>query len=145
MPTIKTVIVDDHEIIRASLRLVLQLQPDIEIVGEAEDVDQAIAVCETAGPDVVLLNIDVTPPALHEFVGQLQASNPNRAVLVMSSDESEPFVFGMLGAGAAGYLPLRASPVELVGAVRSVSLGSAYVYAAILRTLAGASRELPLD
>jgi two-component system response regulator NreC len=133
--TIKIILVDDHEIVRAGLRMLLQAQTDIEIVGEAENGLQAMQLCHEKKPDVVIM--DITMPGLSglETTRLLKQQCPTTAVLALTIHEGEQYFFEMLNAGASGYVPKRAAPTDLVAAIRAVNAGEVYLHPSVAKTL----------
>jgi two-component system response regulator NreC len=133
--TIKIVLVDDHEIVRAGLRMLIQAQPDMEIVGEAENGQQALDLCGQALPDVVIM--DITMPGLSglEVTRQLKQQSPDTNVLALTIHEGEQYFFEMLNAGASGYVPKRAAPTDLVNAIRAVHSGEVYLHPSVAKAL----------
>jgi two-component system response regulator NreC len=133
--TIKIVLVDDHEIVRAGLRMLLGSHTDIEIIGEAENGQQALQLCQKNPPDVVIM--DITMPGLSglEVTRQIKQQCPNTAVLALTIHEGEQYFFEMLNAGASGYVPKRAAPTDLVAAIRAVYAGEVYLHPSVAKTL----------
>lgn len=124
---IRVLLVDDQDLVRYGLRLVLEVQPDIEVVAEASDGADALRAARGHAPDVVLM--DVRMPGMDgiEATRQLAAAHPKTRVLVLTTYDLDEFAFGALQAGAAGFLLKNTRPDELVGAVRSVVTGDAVV------------------
>ena len=124
---IRVLLVDDQELIRYGLRLVLDAQPDIEVVAEAADGAEALRAARQLQPDVVLM--DVRMPGMDgiEATKQLSATLPDVRVLVLTTYDRDEFAFGALQAGAAGFLLKNTRPDELVAAVRTVRTGDAVV------------------
>ena len=124
---IRVLLVDDQELIRYGLRMVLDAQPDIEVVAEAADGAEAVNTARRLLPDVVLM--DVRMPGMDgiEATKQLSAALPNVRVLVLTTYDRDEFAFGALQAGAAGFLLKNTRPDELVAAVRTVRTGDAVV------------------
>lgn len=124
---IRVLLVDDQDLVRYGLRLVLEVQPDIEVVAEASDGADALRAARGHAPDVVLM--DVRMPGMDgiEATRQLTAAHPKTRVLVLTTYDLDEFAFGALQAGAAGFLLKNTRPDELVGAVRSVVTGDAVV------------------
>ncbi len=133
--TIKIILVDDHEIVRAGLRMLLQAQTDIEIAGEAENGTQALELCQKYSPDVVIM--DITMPGMSglEVTRQVKQLCPNAAVLALTIHEGEQYFFEMLNAGASGYVPKRAAPDDLVNAIRAVHSGEVYLHPSVAKAL----------
>lgn len=133
--SIKIVLVDDHEIVRAGLRLLIQAQGDMEIVGEAENGQQAIELCRKASPDVVVMDITMPGPSGLEVTRQIKQQYPDINVLALTIHEGEQYFFEMLNAGASGYVPKRAAPTDLVAAIRAVYSGEVYLHPSVAKTL----------
>ena len=135
--TIKIILVDDHEIVRAGLRMLLQSQEDIEIVGEADNGLQAMEICNQKRPDVVIM--DITMPGMSglEVTRQIKQQCPSTAVLALTIHEGEQYFFEMLNAGASGYVPKRAAPTDLVTAIRAVNAGEVYLHPSVAKALVG--------
>ena len=136
--SIRVLIVDDHAVVRAGLRLLLDAQDDIETVGEAGDAREAIFEARSTKPDVVLMDvvlggrsgIEVTPELLHE--------QPETRVLVLSMQDDPRYVREAFAAGAHGYVLKEAADAELVTAVREVARGGRYVHPALGARMAAA-------
>ena len=135
MTRVRLLLVDDHTLVRAGIRGLLQELPDIEVVGEAEDGHEAIEKCETLSPDLVLM--DVSMPRLNGLDAAARLvtlPNPPR-VIVLSMHNSEEYVLRALRAGCAGYLLKRSAVSELEVAVRAVAKGETYLSPAVSKQL----------
>lgn len=124
---IRVLLVDDQELIRYGLRLVLEAQPDIVVVGEASEGDEAIRAATRLRPDVVLMDVRMPGTDGIEATRRLAARLPETRVVVLTTYDLDEFAFGALRAGAAGFLLKNTRPDELVGAVRAVHTGDAVV------------------
>ena len=124
---ISVLIVDDHALFRAGLRCRLELEQDITPVGEAATAAQAVSKARTLQPDLVLLDLLLPGTSGHEAIPELAKVSPRSRVLVVSSQAAPSSVRQALSAGAAGYVPKRASDQELVAAIRQVAAGEGYV------------------
>jgi two-component system response regulator NreC len=135
MERIRLLLVDDHEVVRAGLRMLLGAEPDMEIVGEAGSGEGAQELARSLRPDVVLM--DVAMPGLGgiEATRRIKAASPGVAVLALTMHEDEQYFFEMLNAGAAGYVPKRAAPDDLASAIRAVSRGEVFTYPSLARVL----------
>jgi two-component system, NarL family, response regulator NreC len=139
--SIKVLIVDDHAVVRAGLRLLLEAEEDIEVVGEAGTAREAIFEVRSSEPDVVLMDvvmpggsgIDATPRVLHE--------RPEARVLVLSMQDDPSYVREAFEAGASGYVLKEAADAEVVAAVREVAGGRSYVNPALGARLVAADSE----
>jgi RNA polymerase sigma factor (sigma-70 family) len=125
--TTRVLLVDDHELLRAGLRSRLEKEPEIEVVGEADSAERAIILARALQPDLVLLDLLLPRRNGLEAIPELIRVAPDARVIVVSSQTAASSVRRALTAGAAGYLPKRASDGELVAAIRQVSAGSRYV------------------
>jgi two-component system response regulator NreC len=138
---IKVLVVDDHAVVRSGLKLLLDTQDDIEVVGEAGDAKGAVFEARSSKPDVILLDvvmpgssgIEVTPQLLHE--------QPEAKVLILSMQDDPRYVREAFEAGAAGYVLKEAADSEVVAAVREVAGGGRYVNPALGARLVAADTE----
>ena len=139
---IRVLIVDDHAVVRQGLRTFLELQEDIEVVGEAADGEAALEAVAALQPDVVLL--DLVMPRLDGVatIERLRAIGSPARVIVLTSFLDEDKVLPAIRAGAAGYLLKDVEPAELVGAIRTVDGGDALLHPAVA---ARVLRELSSD
>lgn len=135
MAKIKLLLVDDHQIVRAGLRMLFQAEKDMEIVGEVSSGEEALKVVCQLKPDVVLM--DVAMPGLSgiEATRRIKEAYPEVAVLALTMHEDEQYFFKMLNAGASGYIPKRAAPDDLVSAIRVVSQGNVFLYPTLAKFL----------
>jgi two-component system response regulator NreC len=124
---IRVLLADDHTILRAGLKIMLNIQPDIEVIGEASDGKQAIAEAQRLAPDVILM--DITMPECNgiEATRQVKRLLPETRVLVLTMHENEEYLFQVLRAGASGYILKEAADTELISAIRSVYAGRFYL------------------
>ena len=128
---IRIVLVDDHAILRQGLRRLLEDEPDLEVVGEAGNGLEAVAVARALAPDLVLM--EAVMPRLNgiEAAKQIKQSNPATAILALSAYDDDRYVLGLLEAGAAGYLLKSSTAQELVHAIRAVHAGEAVLHPAV--------------
>ncbi len=139
--SIRIVLVDDHAILRSGLRRVLDAEPDLEVVGEADSADRAVFETISTKPDVVVM--DVVMPGKSGIEGTpavLQAA-PDVKVLVLSMQDDPHYVREAFAAGAAGYVLKEAADTEVVGAIRAVAAGERYVHPALGARLVAADAE----
>lgn len=132
---IKLLLVDDHAVVRSGLRMLLEAQTDLLIVGEAETGREAIEQVKQLQPTVVLM--DVQMPDLNgiEATRRIKASYPQVGILALTMYEDDQYFFEMLKAGASGYVPKRAAPDELIRAIRTVSRGEVFLYPSLAARL----------
>jgi two-component system, NarL family, response regulator NreC len=124
---IRVLLADDHTILRAGLKMMLNAQPDIETIGEASDGKQAISEAERLSPDVIIM--DITMPECNgiEATRQIKRLLPDVRVLILTMHENEEYLFQTLRAGAAGYMLKEAADTDLISAIRVVSGGRFYL------------------
>jgi two-component system response regulator NreC len=135
MSKIKLLLADDHAVVRSGLRMLLEVQPDIDIVGEAESGTEAVEKTRSLKPDIVLMDIQM--PGLNgiEATKQIKILAPDTAVLALTMYEDDQYFFEMLHAGASGYVPKKAAPDELLTAIRAVGKGEVYLYPSLASRL----------
>jgi len=133
---VRIVLADDHTIMRNGLRLLLERQPDLSVVGEANDGREALAVTRRLAPDVVIM--DIAMPLLNgiEAAQRISAESPNAAVLILSMHADESYILRSLKAGARGYLLKDSAEADLIQAVRAIHSGKAFFSPAVSRVLA---------
>ena len=133
MDKIRVLIADDHAVVREGTRQILEQEPDITVLGEAADGEEAIRLAGTDQPDVVIM--DVSMPRVDGITAtkQIKAKYPKIAVLVLSAYDDDQFVFSLLEAGAAGYLLKSVRGHELVEAIRAVHAGESVLHPAVAR------------
>ncbi len=140
-PKIRVLIVDDHAVVRSGLRLLLDKERDIEVVGEAGDVRSAVLEVRAAKPDVVLMDVVMPGQSGIEGVPAVLKEAPKAAVLILSMQDDPQYVRQAFGAGASGYVLKEAVDTDVVGAVREVAAGGRYVHPALGARLAVAEAE----
>ena len=135
METLRVLIADDHAIVRAGIRLLLDSQEGIEIVGEAKDGAEAVAKTRELAPDVVLM--DVAMPGLSglEATREIRQTNPDTRVLMLTMHDDEEYFFQAVSLGASGYILKEATPEEVVTAIRIVSRGGVAFHPSLGRKL----------
>ncbi|MGB9724071.1 MAG: response regulator [Chloroflexia bacterium] len=140
---IRVLIADDHAILRSGLRLLLETQPDMEVVGEAGSAEEAVALEARLRPDVVLM--DLTLPARPgaaggapdglEAIRRIRASRPEARVLVLTMHDDEGYLRAVLEAGGVGYVLKQAADTELLSAIRIARQGGTYLHPSHARLL----------
>ncbi len=135
MRKIRTLIVDDHAIVREGVRMILSTHPDIQVVGEASNGEQAVSLAQTLRPDVVVM--DISMPGMNgiEATQQIRQRAAEVNVLALTMHEDDHYVFQLLKAGAAGYVLKRAAATDLVDAVRAAARGEAFLYPSVAKTV----------
>jgi two-component system response regulator NreC len=135
MSKIRLLLVDDHQIVRAGLRMLFQAEKDMEIIGEVGSGEEALTAVRTLKPDVVLMDVVMAGMSGIEATRRIKEANPDVAVLALTMHEDEQYFFEMLSAGASGYIPKRAAPDDLVSAIRVVSQGNVFLYPTLAKLL----------
>lgn len=135
MPITQILLIDDHAVLRAGLRLLLDSQPDMRVVGEAGEAGEALALAGRLRPDLILL--DLTLPGLSGIAAlpALRQAAPAARILVLTMHDDESYLKQALRGGAAGYVLKKAADGELLSAVRAVMRGEVYVHPALTRAL----------
>ena len=137
MEKIRILIVDDHPVVRAGLRTLLSGQPDMEVVGEANDGATAVERAEELMPDVVVMDITMGGMGGLEATHNIKARVPQTKVLVLTIHKSVEYLRRALEAGATGYVLKQAADTELAVAIRVVYRGEIFVYPVFTRVLLG--------
>src|SRR6266850_2770260 len=135
MGVISVLLADDHAVVRQGLKMLLQTEAGIEIVGEAENGEQAVALAEKLRPAIVLM--DIAMPLLNgaQASREIQKASPSTRVLVLSSYSDDGIVDDLLQAGAGGYLVKWAAATEVIKAIREVHGGNQYFSPEIAKRL----------
>jgi two-component system response regulator NreC len=135
MDKIKLLLVDDHAVVRSGLRMLLETQSDIHIVGEAETGMQAIALARQLKPDVTVMDITLPDISGIEATRNIHECCPDIAIVALTIHEDEQYFFEMLAAGATGYVPKRAAPEDLLSAIRSAYRHEVFLYPSLAKAL----------
>ncbi len=131
----KILIADDHGIVRGGLRLLLDRQPDLEVVAEATDGVEAVEQAQATRPDLCVLDVSMPRLTGLQAARQIKAHLPDTQVLMLSMHDDERYVFDALQAGASGYVLKRDVDEALLDAVRAVGRDEAFVTGAVERSL----------
>lgn len=143
--TIRVILADDHAVVRAGLKAVLGASPDIEVIGEAADGADAVALVERLHPDVVIMDLSMDQMDGATATRLIVEKNPRARVLVLTMHAEEDYLLPVIEAGAAGYLMKNAADRELVDAVRIVARGDMFIRPSATRILArGIGKTDPL-
>jgi DNA-binding NarL/FixJ family response regulator len=135
MKSIRVLLADDHKLIRAGLRLVVDQQPDLSVVGEADDGRQAVELAKLLKPDVVVMDIGMPNLNGIEAARQIRGIDPDAAVVMLSMHSDEGYVLRALGAGARAYLLKDSATTDLVQAIRAVVEGKSFFSPAVSKVL----------
>jgi two-component system response regulator NreC len=139
--SIRVLLVDDHAILRAGLRRVLEAEDDIEVVAEAESGERAVFEAISAKPDVAVLDVVMPGKSGIDVAPQLLELVPELKILVLSMQDDPRYVRAAFEAGASGYVLKEAADTEVVGAVRVVAAGERYVHPTLGARLVAAEVE----
>jgi DNA-binding NarL/FixJ family response regulator len=132
---VKVLIADDHGIVRAGVKLLLDRQPDIEVVAEAEDGVDALEKVIEYRPDVAVLDVSMPRMTGLQATHEIKQQVPETQVLILSMHDDERYLFEALRVGAAGYVLKRAADQDLVDAVRAAGRGEPFLTASAQQTL----------
>jgi two-component system response regulator NreC len=131
----KVLVVDDHEVVRQGIKMVLETDPELEVVGEAASGEDAIDRVRDLHPNVVVMDIGMPGLSGFEATRRIRQSNPDVQVLALTVHDSEAYVFQMLQAGATGYIVKRAPAVEVIQAVKRAYRGEAVLHPSVAKLL----------
>jgi two-component system response regulator NreC len=131
----RLLLVDDHAVVRSGLRMLLENEVDVEIIGEAGTAGEALASAADLKPDVILMDIGLPDKSGIEATRDIKAQFPKMAIVALTIHEDEEYFFKMLEAGASGYVPKRAAPEELLTAIRAAAHGEVYLYPTMAKLL----------
>lgn len=135
MSQIRILLVDDHAVVRAGLRMLLATDKALEIIGEAENGVEGVRTACELRPDVVLMDISMPDMNGIEATRRIKAQCPEIAVLALTMYEDDQYFFEMLAAGASGYVPKRAAPNDLISAIHAVYAGGMFLFPSVARLL----------
>jgi two-component system response regulator NreC len=134
---VRVLICEDHSIVRDGLRMLLESQPDLEVVGEASNGREAVAQARETRPDVVIMDVSMPELSGLEATRLIKSERPEVQVLVLTMYESDEYFFRALEAGASGYVLKKAATQDLITATRAVARGEAFLYPSVAKKLVG--------
>jgi two-component system response regulator NreC len=135
MSPVRVLLCDDHAVVRAGLRMLLSADPELLIVGEAENGAQGMRMARDLAPDVILMDISMPDMNGIEATRRIKELCPDVAVLALTMHEDDQYFFEMLAAGASGYIPKRAAPNDLIAAIHAVRSGGVFLFPSVARAL----------
>lgn len=135
MNKIRLLVADDHAVLRAGLRVLLNAQPDMEVVGEAGDGQEAVCKARELKPDIVLLDITMPGKGGLEVIAEIIEENPGIKVLVLTMHDDESYLKKVLKSGASGYVLKKVADTELLSAIRSIARGEMFLDSSMARVL----------
>ena len=133
--TIRLLLVDDHAVVRSGLRMLLENERDVEIVGEAASASEAMESAMRLKPTVILMDIGLPDLSGIDATREIKKRSPEVSIVALTIHEDEEYFFKMLEAGASGYVPKRAAPEELLTAIRAAASGQVYLYPSLAKLL----------
>jgi two-component system response regulator NreC len=133
--TTRILLVDDHAVVRSGLRMLLENERDVEIIGEAASAHEAIEAAMALRPNVILMDIGLPDLSGIDATREIKKRVPEAAIVALTIHEDEEYFFKMLEAGATGYVPKRAAPDELLTAIRAAATGQVYLYPSLAKLL----------
>jgi two-component system invasion response regulator UvrY len=147
---IKVLLADDHSIVRAGLRRIVEESGDMEVIAEASDGGEAIQFVRETRPDVAVIDISMPGVDGLEVITQLQVQDPKLPILILTMHEEGQYVVRAIQAGAMGYITKQSAPEQLVNAIRKVNAGQRYLTDEAAEALAlcvakGSIGQAPLD
>lgn len=131
----RILLVDDHEVVRTGLRMLLQDKPDMTIAGEASTGEEAIALTRELQPDVVVMDLTLPDLSGIDVTRIIKEELPQVAIVALTIHEDQQYFFEMLKAGASGYVPKRAAPEDLISAIRAAFQGEVFIFPSLARNL----------
>ncbi len=135
MQKIRCLLADDHGIVREGVRLLLEGQSDLEVVGEASEAREAVRLAWELSPDVALVDLCMDGTAGLDVIREIKRLGGRTAVVALSMQDCDEQVLRVLEAGAAGFVPKRAAPADLIAAVRAVHRDGAFLHPSAARAL----------
>lgn len=133
--TTRLLLVDDHAVVRSGLRMLLENERDVEIIGEAATAAEALEAALRLKPNVILMDIGLPDMSGIDATREIKKRCPEVSIVALTIHEDEEYFFKMLEAGASGYVPKRAAPEELVTAIRAAATGQVYLYPSLAKLL----------
>lgn len=124
---LKVLLADDHKLLRSGLRLLLQRNPNMQVVGEAADGEQAIQLFEQLHPDMLLLDLSMPHMDGIECLKEIKSRDPEAKVIVLTMHEDENYIKRAMEAGASAYVPKSAADTDLFKAIEAVQAGGIYL------------------
>jgi len=131
----RLLLVDDHAVVRSGLKMLLENERDVEIVGEASSATEAIDSVIRLKPNVILMDIGLPDLSGIDATREIKKRAAEVAIVALTIHEDEEYFFKMLEAGASGYVPKRAAPEELLTAIRAAASGQVYLYPSLAKLL----------
>jgi len=141
--SIRILIVDDHAVVRKGLVMVLRLEPDFEVIGEAENGQVGLESAKNLNPDIVLIDLVMPEMDGQDMALALRKSHPKIKILMLTGTEVDDRVFDLVAAGIEGYVLKNIEPGELVRAIHAVAHGEAYLHPDVMKKVVSRMRSQP--
>ena len=141
MKKIKLLLADDHAVLRAGLKTLLNAQHDIEVVAEAANGQEAIRKSAEFAPDIVIMDITMFGMSGIEATREIKKQSPGIKVLALTMHEGEDYLYQMLRAGASGYVPKKAADTELLDAIRATHRGENFIHSSMTKGIVANLRD----
>lgn len=141
MEKIRVLLAEDHVVVREGTRELIQREPDMEVVAEAGDGEEAVELSKRSRPDVVIMDIAMPKVNGIEATKMIKQELPTTAVLILTAYDNEQYIFALLEAGAAGYLLKNVRRSELINAIRAVQRGESVLHPQIARKVVERFRD----
>lgn len=135
MSRLRIIMVDDHALFRAGLKMLLESQPDLEIVGEAASAQEGLRLARNLSPDLALIDISLPGEDGLQATQQMVQECPSVKVIILTMHDTREYLNKALQAGAMGYVPKKAADIELIAAIRAVVRGELFVHSSLTRSL----------
>ena len=133
--SIRLLLVDDHAVVRSGLKMLLENERDVQIIGEASSASEAIEAATRLKPNVILMDIGLPDLSGIDATREIKKRVSDVSIVALTIHEDEEYFFKMLEAGASGYVPKRAAPEELLTAIRAAATGQVYLYPSLAQLL----------
>ena len=133
--TIRILLADDHALVRAGVRRILDAEPDLTVIAEASDGAEAVELARSTSPDLAVLDISMPRMTGLQATREIKRRAPSIQILMLSMHDNEQYFFTALKAGAAGYVLKSAADEDLVSACRAAMRGDSFLYAGVASTL----------
>lgn len=138
-------VIDDHPLFRKGVVQLLSMEPTIEVIGEAGNQEQALALADARDPDLILLDLNLKAESGLDILAALKADDPSRRIVMLTVSDAAEDLIGAIRAGADGYLLKDMEPEQLLDHVRAALNGETVIGEALAARLAGALRQEALD